>query len=51
MRKWLVIILAAILPVMAVTLVIQAYRVPENVESIARAFSLFCEIVLKAAGL
>lgn len=51
MRKWLKLCLCALLPLMAATLIIQAFRVPENLESIARGFSLFSEILLKVAGL
>lgn len=51
MRKWLKLWLCVILPVMAATLIIQAYRMPEAAESIARGFSLICELFLKAAGL
>lgn len=51
MKKWLTISLGLLLPIMAVTLIIQSYRAPETVESIARGFSLICELFLKAAGL
>lgn len=51
MRKWLKLWLCALLPIMAATLIIQAFRVPENMESIARGFSLFCELFLKVLGL
>ncbi len=51
MQKWFKFGLSVLLPIMALTLIIQAYRVPETVESVARGFSLICELFLKVAGL
>lgn len=51
MKKWINLWLCALLPVMAITLIIQAFRMPEVVEGIARGFNLICEMFLKVAGL
>lgn len=51
MKNWIKLWLYVLLPTMAVTLIIQAFRKPEMVEGIARAFNLICELFLRAAGL